>query len=160
MIIIAIVISLVGFFLTLGAGFSYGSTQFKQLLMFLIPTITAIIVFFLAIMTINRLTKKQTTNNKKNKIPTNKILAASIIFGITVIIVFTLFWGNLLASSYKPPTEPLQIIIKSDGSIYPASTQIKQEGTLYTLQADININKLQIEKNGNNLNKPKYQFKA
>ena len=147
MLFYAVTIIILGFFLTFSAGLSYESAEFKLVLMFLIPTITATIVVFLGIITVKKLTTKQPTNNKKNKKPIKKALVASIIFGITVIIVFALIWSNLLASSYRPPREYPQIYIKQDGTIQPPSTQIKQEGTLYTLQADITLNRFYIEKN-------------
>jgi len=148
MIFFAVCITGFGLVLTFVTMLStYQTGQSKLFLIFLFPTITASIVVILAIMTVNTLTAKPDSSSKKTKISNKKPLLTAIVVGIAVIFTFALIWGSLLASSYRPPREYPQIYIKPDGTIQPPSTQIKQEDTLYTLQADITLNRFYIEKN-------------
>jgi len=151
-IFFALIIILGGMYMTFGnSGIMFTLRIYVQTWLSLIPTITCAItcaiVVWIGINTMEALKTKQSTNNNKTKTPNKKYLKKSTIIGIAIIITFGIIWISFIASTFSPPIEYPQIYINFDGQVQPPTTQIKQEGSLYTLQADIDLYKFYIEKN-------------
>ena len=152
LIFFALLIIYLGLSISFNPGLRFVDQITTQNILTLGPTITFAIVVFIGICIIDLLKTKKPTHNNETKNLFKKVIKKSTIIGIIVIITFAIIWSNFIASTFSPPKEYPQIYIKADGQVQPSTTQIKQSGSLYTLQADIYLNKFYIEKNDITLN--------